>query len=353
MKQLFFLISIFAILFGFSACKKKCDDLPAPAGLTIKNTTTTTADLSWEAVSGAASYDIEISVTTLANKTVLSNGNSSTTTFAVTGLTASKSYSAKVTPRCSKTEVSSNSSEVAFSTTALPCDLPAVTNLTTKAFPTSVVVNFKTITGVQSYKVDIYTITVPKVLVKSQIVQQVPTTITGLIPGTAYEVEVAAICTNNNSPSTSTAKRNFITPIIIDDDILMFGSKSPDGNVKFDNVCSVGTNSSLANLTGGSVTIPILSDGIHYIKVTDNTGTGTVVKCEFRLMNHLVGGVMKFCYRANCPDTTTAEEPNKDAPTGILYFDLNTASTQMKINVSGTDFTITIPTGYKLYTESQ
>lgn len=352
MKKLFFLISIFALLIGISSCQDTCDNVPAPGKLSTKNISSTSAELSWDAVKGVSSYDIEISATTLANKTVVSTGSSTTTSFSVTGLSAGKSYSAKVTPRCTKDYASSNSSEVAFSTTP-SCDLPAVTNLTTKPSPTLVVVNFGTITGVQSYKIDIYTATVPKVLVTTKTVQQaqLPITIPGLTPGTAYEVEVAAICTNNNTPSTTTARGYFVTPIIIDDDILMFGSKSTGGDAKFDNACSVlsATTSTTSN------TFSIMNNGIHNIKITDNTGT--TIKCNFRLSNRLFASmnVMKFCYKDNgCTDTPNTLEPKNEAATGTLYFDLDgSSSTQMKVSFSRTDFIITIPSTYKLYVNSQ
>jgi hypothetical protein len=348
MKKLFFLIPVFALLLGFLGCQKTCE-LPAPKGIVSKNISATSVDLTWEAAATA----VEISeASTLAQKgSIVASENTTATTFSTSKLSASKSYVAKVTPRC-KNQASLNFATATFQTPS-PCDLAAVTNLTTKVSPASVLVNFTTITGVQSYKINIFTDTQPKVLIASRTVatQQIPVNIPGLKPGTAYTIEVAAGC-SGGSFSNNLAKGSFITPFIIEEDIIMFGSKAIGGDPKFDDPCKIGTKNTLITLTSGSAVIPISDNGIHYIKITD--GISGVTKCEFRLANHYVTSmnVMKFCYKDICPDTEPLEEPKNDPATGTLYFDLPTSTSQMRIGFTRTDFTITLPTGYNLNMES-
>ncbi|MDN5205714.1 GEVED domain-containing protein [Fulvivirgaceae bacterium BMA10] len=87
-----------------------CD---VPTGLVSSNVGETSFTLSWNAVSGAVSYDVDVDGTVT---------NTTSTTFDVTGLTASTTYSARVRAVCaSATSAYSASIQVTTSTGGLSC----------------------------------------------------------------------------------------------------------------------------------------------------------------------------------------------------------------------------------------
>ena len=74
---------------------------PAPSGLAVSNITATTADLSWNAASGAIGYDWEVVPTGNGQGNgVVDGGNTAALTATATGLTASTTYDAYVQNDC-------------------------------------------------------------------------------------------------------------------------------------------------------------------------------------------------------------------------------------------------------------
>ncbi len=85
-----------------------------PSGLAASGITTTGATLSWGAVSGATSYNLQVKLSTATSWTTFST---TSTSSAVTGLTAGTSYNAQVQAVCSGGS-SSYSSAITFTTTS-------------------------------------------------------------------------------------------------------------------------------------------------------------------------------------------------------------------------------------------
>ena len=85
-----------------------------PSGLAASGITTTGATLTWSAVSGATSYDLQYKTTTA---TTWTNVNTTTTSRALTGLVAGTSYNAHVRANCNGGS-SSFSSAITFTTTS-------------------------------------------------------------------------------------------------------------------------------------------------------------------------------------------------------------------------------------------
>jgi hypothetical protein len=123
----------------------------APAGLASSAITATGATVSWTAVSGAVSYDVDYK---LASATTWTNAATATTAVSVnvSGLTASSLYDWRVRTNCS-TGTSAYSAAQFTTTAASVCDAPA--GLTSSAITTSgATVSWTAASGAVSYDVD-------------------------------------------------------------------------------------------------------------------------------------------------------------------------------------------------------
>ena len=338
LKTMCYIVFTSLVLFQ-TACKKNTDcNLPAASEIKIPTVTNSTATVIWKPISGALNYQVEISdsITNVSVENKLAIA--SETSFSK--LTPNKTYKVKITARCSDNKLSSNAGSTFFRTDDI-CNLAAVTNLATFPNPNSVSATWKNNTGVlsQFYKVDLFSNTTPKILLQTKTVDVPATKFVGLTPGTTYIIEVAPIC-SNNIPSTNTTTKTFITPIVIDDDVAMFGKDDS----KFNNACNLAAVSSTVTATPLNKTIT--NNGIYFIRVKDALGNE---RCSFRLANHLdpITGIMKFSYKESCIDTNPSKEPQKDAVTNDITFDL-TSTLKMTVSVSASGFVVNIPSGYTL-----
>lgn len=350
MKRLFLsvvsIITIGFLLLTQTACKNNNEcNIAAPTGVKFSTITSLGVSISWGAVSGAFNYQVEL-LDSLSNAIVESKTASATET-GFSKLTADKAYKVKITARCSKDQLSTKMAMGNFHTPKEPCNLPAVSNLTAIANPTKVTVNFALLADAISYKVDIYTAN-PKVFLETKTVVKGPVIFTGLIPATGYIVEAAAIC-KNNVQSPNIARKSFVTPFIIEDDIMMFVKQDP----QFQSICT-STKSNAASTT--SLRVFSLMNGttpytgmIHFIKIVK----GNTIVSEFRLANYYSASmdIMKFCYKDLCADTPILQEPLKDATGGFLKFDLGNGDS-MNLTPTQRDFTIDITPSGSSYTLS-
>ena len=119
----------------------------SPTGLTVGTVTSTTANLTWNAVSGATNYTVLYSTNSGSSWTIDStDGTASTTTYSVTGLTGNTTYSFAVT--ANNTYGSSAKSNVATGTLPpLPPTNFAASNITTS----SIDLSWSASTGASSY----------------------------------------------------------------------------------------------------------------------------------------------------------------------------------------------------------
>ncbi|MCC6815195.1 MAG: fibronectin type III domain-containing protein [Saprospiraceae bacterium] len=167
-----------------------------PTGLSISNITNTSATASWNSVSGANSYDFEYKLSTSGTWTVV---NVTVTNYSMTGLTAGLTYNTRVKAKC--TDGNSNyTSTVNFTTTGGSCNTPTgfnVSNITTN----SATCSWNAVTGAVSYNFQYK-------LSTSQTWSTYNTTstgvnLTGMTPGTSYDVRVQTVCSSGNSAYTS------------------------------------------------------------------------------------------------------------------------------------------------------
>ncbi|WP_290700086.1 M14 family zinc carboxypeptidase, partial [Lacinutrix sp.] len=102
-----------------------CDNSIAPIGLTVNNTTTTSASITWNAIS-SATYDLryrEIGAPTWTEIT-----NISTNSYNITGITDDTDYEVQVATRCLTTASSYSTSETFTTATIIPCTGSSITS---------------------------------------------------------------------------------------------------------------------------------------------------------------------------------------------------------------------------------
>ncbi len=122
-----------------------------PGGLSSTSITTSGATLSWTAVSGALSYDVDYKLNSASTWTNAATATSSTS-VSISGLSASSLYDWRVRANC--TSANSAYANAQFNTAATPtCGNP--TNLTTTSITTtSASFNWTAVSGALNYDVD-------------------------------------------------------------------------------------------------------------------------------------------------------------------------------------------------------
>ncbi|MEO6189163.1 MAG: GEVED domain-containing protein, partial [Saprospiraceae bacterium] len=169
-----------------------------PTGLTISNITNTSAKASWNAVTGANSYDFEYKISTGNTWTVV---NLTTLNYTMNSLTAGATYNTRVKTKCTGSD-SPYSSQINFTTTGgAGCGTPTnfiVSNITANSANSS----WTAVAGANSYNFQ-YKLTTSQTWSQAN-VTVTSVNLTGLSAGTSYDVKVQAVCTSGNSPFTST-----------------------------------------------------------------------------------------------------------------------------------------------------
>jgi len=167
--------------------------LPAPSGLAVTATTSSSAALSWNAVSGASSYDIYRNGSRV-NTTAVSG-----TSYTDTGLSAGTSYSYTVAAVDSAGNIGSQSGPVTATTSGTAPRLPAPSGLAvTATTSSSAALSWNAVSGASSY--DIYR---NGSRVNTTAVSGTSYTDTGLSAGTSYSYTVAAVDSAGNIGSQS------------------------------------------------------------------------------------------------------------------------------------------------------
>lgn len=233
-----------------------------PAGLTISSITTSSAVVSWSAVSGAASYNVQYKPGSASTWTTVSTTVPSVT---ISGLTASSTYNVQVQAVCSG-QSSTYSSPVSFTTAAQStCATPtglAASNITTS----SATISWNAISGAVSYNLDYK-------LSSSSTWATFSTTATsvnvnGMAEGTAYDFRVQAVCSSSSSSYSSPITVTTLTTQVC----------GVPGNVAVSSITATGatvTWSSVSN--AGSYNIQYkLSSATTWTTVTSTTTSRTL-----------------------------------------------------------------------------
>jgi hypothetical protein len=167
----------------------------APAGLTASSVTQTAATVSWGAVSGAVSYDVDYKENSSATWI---NAATATTTTSVnlTGLTATTLYDWRVRTNCATS--SSGYTQAQFTTAAPVCNAP--TGLTTTAITTnSATASWTAAAGAVSYDVDYKTNASATWINAATATTSTTVNLTGLSASTLYNWRVRNNCATGSS----------------------------------------------------------------------------------------------------------------------------------------------------------
>lgn len=171
-----------------------------PTGLAASGITTTGATLSWAAVSGASSYNVQIRPTGTTTWTTLS---ATTNSLAVSGLTLATSYEFQVQANCNGT-LGSYSATATFTTASaqVSCGTPsglASSNITTSTASLS----WTAVSGATSYNVQ-FRLTGATTWTTGT-VTNASASLSGLAAGSSYQWQVQANCNGTLSAYSATA----------------------------------------------------------------------------------------------------------------------------------------------------
>ncbi len=182
----------------------------APTGLSSSAITTSSATVSWSAVSGAISYDVDYKLTSSGTWTNAATATTGTSVN-ISGLSASSTYDWRVRTNCSSG--SSSYSAAQFTTSAVPvCNAPS--GLSASAITTSsATVSWSAVSGAASYDVDYKLTTSGTWINAATATTGTSVNISGLASSSAYDWQVRTNCTNGLNSSYSAAQFTTSTPV--------------------------------------------------------------------------------------------------------------------------------------------
>ena len=256
-------------------------------GLTATSITTTSALLTWTAVTGATSYTIQYRPV---GTSTWSSTTSASTSVTVISLTPGTAYEFQVSTVCSS-GTSAFSSSQTFTTLSLPCSVPTGITVTGLS-PTSVTVSWLAVSGAVSYNIQYRIVGTGTWSPTTSATNSV--TITGLTPGANYEFQVEVVCATGTSGYSSSV--TFTTASVI--------CGAPSGL----NVTGVGTTT--ATLNWSAVTGAV-SYGIVYRMVGTTAWSYTTSTTTSVAISGLVAGttyqfkVQSYCAAADSSDYTS------------------------------------------------
>ncbi|MBK6544845.1 MAG: fibronectin type III domain-containing protein [Saprospiraceae bacterium] len=170
-----------------------------PTGLAISNITQTTATATWNAVSGATSYNFEYKTNAGSTWTVVTTTNP---TYNITGLTSSTLYNTRVKAVCSSGS-SNYSATVNFTTAGSGGGCGTPTNLTvTNITQSTATISWTAVSGATSYNFQ-YKLASSGTWTTAS-VTTTTVNLSGMTQGTSYNVRVQAVCGGTQSAYTAT-----------------------------------------------------------------------------------------------------------------------------------------------------
>lgn len=243
----------FATLPDFTVC-------PAPTGLIVNATSETTAIATWNAVP----VDVADYVFDLTGGPGSVTYTPGATTAALTGLNAGTTYTFSVRTLCGFGESAAAAFTFTTPGTGANCSglTPSISSISLQS--TQATVRWGRIQGATSYRLEYRlfgtsAFTTVSVAATAELTQFHP--LTGLTPGTRYEVRVTAVCPGGNSPAsvirrfvTLSAGKFGETELTFDDNVSVYPNPSRGlFNIAFNAAWESQVQVSLFDLTGRNV----------------------------------------------------------------------------------------------------
>jgi hypothetical protein len=196
-----------AAMLSSLGCQAPTTSCGTPTGTATSLITTSSATLSWTAVAGATSYNVSYKLASAASYTTVST---TSTSYALSGLTSSTAYNWQVAAVCAS-GTSTASTALSFTTAATQtCGIP--TSPTTNSITTSsATLTWGAVAGATSY-----TVSYKLASAASYTTATVTTTsyaLSGLTSSTAYNWFVSATCAVG--PGSATSVVNFTTSAVV------------------------------------------------------------------------------------------------------------------------------------------
>ena len=220
-----------------------CND---PAGLTSGSVTASSATISWSAVTGAASYDVDYKIATSSTWTSAAVATTSTTVN-LSGLNSSTTYDWRVRVNCIYGNTSNYVSAQFNTLLAIGCGIP-VTVTTTNITSSSATLNWSAVNGAIGYTVGYRSTSALNWTNLATGTTALSINVTGLASESNYEWRVKAVCGSGSSAYNSTSfttlplcpgkydtilHNSFASAISVPLSTDVFGTINPSGNVDY------------------------------------------------------------------------------------------------------------------------
>ncbi len=191
--------------FALNCAPVSCGD---PTGLSSSNITTTSATVTWSAVNGATTYDVDYRV---AGTSTWSNAATATasTSVGIIGLTQGTTYDWRVRATCSQN--GSGNYVTSQFTTLVQCTSPAGLS-TTGVTTNSATLNWSAVNGANNYDVNYKATSSSTWIPVATATNSFSATLTGLASSTSYDWQVRANC---NSGSSNYSSSSFTTNAVV------------------------------------------------------------------------------------------------------------------------------------------
>jgi hypothetical protein len=170
-----------------------------PVSLSSSNLTSSSAILSWAAVSGAANYTVQYKPNT--SSTWITAGNASTSSYNLSGLSATTLYNWRVKANCSDYSASANFTTLSNGGGGA-CNTP-VGLTSTNVTSTSASLSWSAVQGSTSYSIQ-YKLSTSSTWLNAGTVVSTNLTITGLLASTSYNWQVKANCSAYSATASFT-----------------------------------------------------------------------------------------------------------------------------------------------------
>lgn len=179
------------------SCATEVPCAAAVSGLASSNITTTSATVSWNAMTGANGYIVEYKPSSSSTWTVLPQ--TAFTTASLTSLASGTAYDWRVKAVCN-CDVNSPYATASFST-LIVCGTPGSLS-SSNISATGATVSWSAVSGATNYSVD-YRVSGAGSWTSAGTVTTTSATLTGLLSSTTYEWQVRANCPGNSGPYAS------------------------------------------------------------------------------------------------------------------------------------------------------